>query len=173
MLSRKATLVKLFCLPSKMKEYTPNEMELSVQERKQEITKLVSFLKIRINKPTLREHQSCRPNHQIHTLLAIHVQHPLLVSQLQIGGGIQVIFFLFPHRNILEAPHQSPQTTACSPEWHSHCRYADVMQHFSNPIIATNEKIIIWAVLSFEEYKWPWKSMERAHLNKLSITFQQ
>ena len=33
----------------------------------------------------------------------------------------------------------------------SHCRHADVMQHFSNPIIATNENIIIWAVLSFEE----------------------
>ena len=33
----------------------------------------------------------------------------------------------------------------------SHCRYADVMQHFSNPIIATNEKIVIWAVLNFEE----------------------
>ena len=25
------------------------------------------------------------------------------------------------------------------------------MQRFSNPIIATNENIIIWAVLSFEE----------------------
>ena len=25
----------------------------------------------------------------------------------------------------------------------SHCRHADVMQHFSNPIIATNENIII------------------------------
>ena len=30
-----------------------------------------------------------------------------------------------------------------SPEWHSHCRYADVMHHFSNPVIATNEKIIL------------------------------
>ena len=26
---------------------------------------------------------------------------------------------------------------------YSHCRYADVMQHFSNPIIATNERTII------------------------------
>ena len=25
----------------------------------------------------------------------------------------------------------------------SHCRHADVMQHFSNPIIVTNENIII------------------------------
>ena len=46
---------------------------------------------------------------------------------------------------------RGPRAMACSPVWHSHCRYADVMQHFSNPIIATNEKIIIWAVLSFEE----------------------
>ena len=36
-------------------------------------------------------------------------------------------------------------------EWNSHCRYADVMQHFSNPVIATNERIIIWAVLGFQE----------------------
>ena len=36
---------------------------------------------------------------------------------------------------------------ARSPEWNSHSRYADVtgMQHFSNPVIATNESIIIWA----------------------------
>ena len=46
---------------------------------------------------------------------------------------------------------RGPQAMACSPEWYSHCRYADVLQHFSNPITATNEKIIIWAVLSFEE----------------------
>ena len=46
---------------------------------------------------------------------------------------------------------RGPRATIRSPEWHSHCRHADVMQHFSNPIIATNENIIIWAVLSFEE----------------------
>ena len=46
---------------------------------------------------------------------------------------------------------RGPWATVRSPEWHSHCRYADVMQHFSSPIIATNENIIIWAVLSFEE----------------------
>ena len=46
---------------------------------------------------------------------------------------------------------RGPRATVRSPEWHSHCRYADVMQHFSNPSIATNENIIIWAVLSFEE----------------------
>ena len=40
---------------------------------------------------------------------------------------------------------------ARSPEWISHCRYADVVQHFSNPVIVTNEKIIIWVVLDFEE----------------------
>ena len=46
---------------------------------------------------------------------------------------------------------RGPRATIRSPEWHSHCRHADVMQHFSNPIIATNENIIIWTVLSFEE----------------------
>ena len=43
---------------------------------------------------------------------------------------------------------------ARSPEWNGHCRYADVMQHFSKPVIATNEEIIIWAVLGFEEEEW-------------------
>ena len=42
---------------------------------------------------------------------------------------------------------EGPWAMACSPEWNSHCRYADVMQHFSNPVIAINERIIIWAVL--------------------------
>ena len=46
---------------------------------------------------------------------------------------------------------RGPRATVRSPEWHSHCRHADVMQHFSNPIITTKENIIIWAVLSFEE----------------------
>ena len=54
-----------------------------------------------------------------------------------------------PHAGILQT--RGPRATVRSPEWHSHCRHADVMQHFSNPIIATNENIIIWAVLSFEE----------------------
>ena len=40
---------------------------------------------------------------------------------------------------------------ARSPEWNSHYRYTDVMQHFSNPVIATNERTIIWAGLGFEE----------------------
>ena len=38
---------------------------------------------------------------------------------------------------------RGPRATGRSPEWHSYCRYADVMQHFSNPVIATNEKFII------------------------------
>ena len=46
---------------------------------------------------------------------------------------------------------RGPRATIRSPEWHSHCRHADVMQHFASPIIATNENIIIWTVLSFEE----------------------
>ena len=46
---------------------------------------------------------------------------------------------------------KGPRATARSLEWNSHCRYAIVMQHFSNPVIVTNERIIIWAVLGFEE----------------------
>ena len=66
---------------------------------------------------------------------------------------------------------KGPRATVRSPEWHSHCRHADVMQHFSNPIIATNE-------ISFEQFlvlknKWFWQSTEHDYLNKLSITFQQ
>ena len=63
---------------------------------------------------------------------------------------------------------------------------ADVIQHFPNPAIATNERIIIWAVLGFVEEElflllllslfshiWAWQSKERDHLNKLLIPFQQ
>ena len=32
---------------------------------------------------------------------------------------------------------RGPRATVRSSEWHNHCRYADVMQHFSNPIITT------------------------------------
>ena len=58
-------------------------------------------------------------------------------------------------------------------EWHSHCRHADVTQHFSNPIIATNEITIIWAVLSFEEYMgltvngaWSFEKNYQSHFNR-------
>ena len=36
-------------------------------------------------------------------------------------------------------------------EWNSHCRYAHVVQYFFNPINASYKRIIIWAVLGFEE----------------------
>ena len=58
-------------------------------------------------------------------------------------------FSLLPGQTV--ASTRGPWATIRSPEWHGHCRHADVMQHFSNPIIATNENIIIWTVLSFEE----------------------
>ena len=57
----------------------------------------------------------------------------------------------WPHSGWTRRSTRGPRATVRSPDWHSHCRHADVMQHFSNPIIATNENIIIWAVLSFEE----------------------
>ena len=53
------------------------------------------------------------------------------------------------------------------------------MQHFSNPVTATNERIIIWAALGFAEEKCVvfiiiiLPHMERDHMNKLSILFQQ
>ena len=56
------------------------------------------------------------------------------------------------------------------------------MQHYSNPVIATNERIIIRAILGFEEecgllslfyHIWARQLMERDHLNILSIPFQQ
>ena len=54
------------------------------------------------------------------------------------------------------------------------------MQHFSNPVTATNDIIIIWAVLWFEEEEYAflllfvdhtfvWQSMERDYLNKLEF----
>ena len=58
---------------------------------------------------------------------------------------------LMPYHTGPKTWTRGPQATARSPEWHSHCKHADVMQYFSNPIITTNEKNIIWAVLSFEE----------------------
>ena len=42
---------------------------------------------------------------------------------------------------------------------------------FSNPVIATNERIIIWAGLGFEE-ECVFFLLESDHLNKLSIQFQ-
>ena len=51
---------------------------------------------------------------------------------------------------------RGPRATGRSPEWHSHCRYADVMQHFSSPVIAANEKINLQAVLNFEEKYYIW-----------------
>ena len=44
---------------------------------------------------------------------------------------------------------RGPLATARSPEWNSHCIYIyiyiypNLMQHFSNPVIATNERIVI------------------------------
>ena len=93
---------------------------------------------------------------------------PLNPTFIQQNWGLQeyTLFFLFLLKNIdcgylLELPQRGssneypqsmfwaeiwtrgPRATGRSPEWHSHCRYADVMQHFSNPVIATIEKIII------------------------------
>ena len=52
------------------------------------------------------------------------------------------------------------------------------MHDFANPVITTNERIIIRAVLGFEEegafiiifyHIWAWQTMEHDHLNKLSL----
>ena len=54
-------------------------------------------------------------------------------------------FFEEKHHNqsIVKEKTRGPRATGRSPEQHSYCRYADVMQHFFNPVIPTNEKIII------------------------------
>ena len=55
-------------------------------------------------------------------------------------------------RKIKDKLTRGPRSTARSPEWNSHYWYADVTQYFFlNPVIATNERIIIWAVLGFEK----------------------
>ena len=74
---------------------------------------------------------------------------------------------------------RGPRATIRSPEWHSHCRHADVMQHLSNPIIATNENIIIWAVLSFEEEymgltvngAWSWINYQSHFNRRINVKF--
>ena len=60
-----------------------------------------------------------------------------------------------------------------------------MIYNFSNPILATNDRIITWAVLGFEDdvlmcfllllfyHIWAWQSMECDHLNILSIPFQK
>ena len=55
----------------------------------------------------------------------------------------------------------------------SYYKYADVMQHFSNPIIALMKGSSFKQFLVLRNNIWAWQSLERDHLNKLSITFQQ
>ena len=75
------------------------------------------------------------------------------------------------HNHVAGYKTRGPRATVRSPEWHSHCRHADVMQHFFQSYHCK--------VSSFEQFLvlkkniWAWQSMEHDHLNKLSITFQQ
>ena len=57
--------------------------------------------------------------------------------------GKLVVKYVPPILKVHLKQTRGPRATGRSPEWHSYGRYADVMQHFSNPVIATNEKIII------------------------------
>ena len=75
----------------------------------------------------------------------------LLANHSIVPDNINPAIMLLANHSIAPDNTRGPRATIRSPEWHSHCRHADVMRHFSNPIIATNENIIIWAVLSFEE----------------------
>ena len=64
-----------------------------------------------------------------------------------------------------------PRVTTHSPEWHSYSRYAPVMQHF--PILSL-QLLKGWSIKQFlvlKEDTWPWQSMKRDHLDKLSIIF--
>ena len=90
----------------------------------------------------------------------------------------QYITKQFPTKKKKET--RGPRATIRSPEWHSHCRHADVMQHLSNPIIATNENIIIWAVLSFEEEymgltvngAWSWINYQSHFNRRINVKFR-
>ena len=104
-------------------------------------------------------------------------------SQCQISSIFPNFIIIFPKKKWRkEMPHKKtrgPQATIRSPEWHSHCRHADVMQHLSNPIIATNENIIIWAVLSFEEEymgltvngAWSWINYQSHFNRRINVKF--
>ena len=73
---------------------------------------------------------------------------------LEIKKAMKIDTFLYQHfrstghswssSKVLVQPVEKtrgPRATGRSPEWHSHYRYADVMQHFSSPVFAANEKI--------------------------------
>ena len=62
-------------------------------------------------------------------------------NHIALLNTVNAIFFVL--KNKKDNQQEAHRATGRSPEWHSECRYADVMQHFSNPVIATNEKIII------------------------------
>ena len=49
---------------------------------------------------------------------------------------------------------RGPWAMARSPEWHSTWRHADVMQHFSNPFIATNERSSFKKFLVLKKNIW-------------------
>ena len=70
-----------------------------------------------------------------------------------------------------ESKTRGPRVTTHSPEWHSYSRYAPVMQHF--PILSL-QLMKGWSIKQFLVLKkdtWPWQSMKRDHLDKLSIIF--
>ena len=70
-----------------------------------------------------------------------------------------------------ESKTRGPRVTTHSPEWHSYFRYAPVMQHF--PILSL-QLMKGWSIKQFLVLKkdtWPWQSMKRDHLDKLSIIF--
>ena len=72
--------------------------------------------------------------------------------RLHFASSVRIPHSVNNFRNLIPSIRtRGPRATIRSPEWHSHCRHADVMQHLSNPIITTNENIIIWTVLSFED----------------------
>ena len=70
-----------------------------------------------------------------------------------------------------ESKTRGLRVTTHSPEWHSYSRYAPVMQHF--PILSL-QLMKGWSIKQFLVLKkdtWPWQSMKRDHLDKLSIIF--
>ena len=77
--------------------------------------------------------------------------------------------------------NKRPTATARSPDWHSHRRDADVMQHFSNPIIATNEKknhhlnsFKFWRRIYGSDSQWSviiWINYQSHFNNRINVKF--
>ena len=90
-------------------------------------------------------------------LMKVLLYFPVVFSNSVTGENVTCLHEVYPcvvgYKN-----KRGPCATACSLEWNSHCRYANVLHHFYNPDIASNERIIIlssswvWRRRCFDHY---------------------